>query len=441
MHDRVKECDTIVQRLNSSMQKHWPELHIEQYGSMATQLCLPHSDLDLVVVGFGSGSVATKATSATKQRKKPTRKFSIAALVQQLRKLRWIQSITSIESARVPVVKMMATLPSSKASKTDKSKKGGSGETKRRSRTFVVDITFDPSKAKTVAKGRLLKQPVPCRSPQKSTGMYTPSSEKVCFFDCKMTPCPHLDTTHTGLAASGLLKHYIQLLPPLKILSLVLKQFLYERSLGDTYTGGLSSYCLVLMVVSFLLNRDAEKVTLKATQHVRPLLPFLSYQTGQKQQSTPRVATRQQFMLPASHQQQQQQQRTTHVAELKQANSPGSPVEEEPPYGGEDLGALLMQFLDFYRQFDFRTMGILPKPQGPGQSCFYRLASLSPTLVMADPFNPANNIGKAMFAMWNIQQAFGSAFDQLTYTAGGANTAFNGTLLGSILHGGEQPKK
>ena len=35
-------------------------------------------------------------------------------------------------------------------------------------------------------------------------------------------------------------------------LVLVLKQFLYQRGLHNAFTGGLSSYCLVLMVISFL---------------------------------------------------------------------------------------------------------------------------------------------------------------------------------------------
>lgn len=41
-------------------------------------------------------------------------------------------------------------------------------------------------------------------------------------------------------------------MPPLISLSLVLKQFLFERGLNNSFNGGLSSYCLVLMVVSFL---------------------------------------------------------------------------------------------------------------------------------------------------------------------------------------------
>jgi DNA polymerase sigma len=47
-------------------------------------------------------------------------------------------------------------------------------------------------------------------------------------------------------------KGFVRSLPALTPLVLVLKQFLYERGLNNPYTGGLSSYCIILMVVSFL---------------------------------------------------------------------------------------------------------------------------------------------------------------------------------------------
>ena len=43
--------------------------------------------------------------------------------------------------------------------------------------------------------------------------------------------------------------------PYLKHLVLVLKQFLLQRDLNEVFTGGISSYSLILMVVSFLQMR------------------------------------------------------------------------------------------------------------------------------------------------------------------------------------------
>jgi hypothetical protein len=59
-------------------------------------------------------------------------------------------------------------------------------------------------------------------------------------------------TNHSGAEARELLKYYCGMYKELKPLVLVLKQFLYLRKLNNSYTGGLSSYCLVLMIVSFL---------------------------------------------------------------------------------------------------------------------------------------------------------------------------------------------
>merc|ERR1719208_740793 len=57
--------------------------------------------------------------------------------------------------------------------------------------------------------------------------------------------------TDNGIRAATLIKFYKQTYPPLAKLIYVLKQFLLQRDLNEVFTGGLSSYCLILMVVSF----------------------------------------------------------------------------------------------------------------------------------------------------------------------------------------------
>lgn len=55
-----------------------------------------------------------------------------------------------------------------------------------------------------------------------------------------------------GLKSVELVKMYKKQFPSLQKLICVLKQFLLQRDLNEVFTGGLSSYCLILMVVSFL---------------------------------------------------------------------------------------------------------------------------------------------------------------------------------------------
>lgn len=58
-------------------------------------------------------------------------------------------------------------------------------------------------------------------------------------------------STHSGLIARDLIKRYAEELPELYPLAVVFKQLLRERDLNDAYTGGLSSYSIVLMIVHF----------------------------------------------------------------------------------------------------------------------------------------------------------------------------------------------
>ncbi|OWZ02264.1 hypothetical protein PHMEG_00026204 [Phytophthora megakarya] len=57
--------------------------------------------------------------------------------------------------------------------------------------------------------------------------------------------------THSGLLARDLIKRYADTLPELYPLAIVFKQLLRERDLNDAYTGGLSSYSVVLMIIHF----------------------------------------------------------------------------------------------------------------------------------------------------------------------------------------------
>merc|ERR1719219_2863460 len=61
-----------------------------------------------------------------------------------------------------------------------------------------------------------------------------------------------------GLRAVELIKHFKKRYPALPKLIYVLKQFLYQRDLNEVYSGGLSSYALILMVVSFLQQHVRE---------------------------------------------------------------------------------------------------------------------------------------------------------------------------------------
>uniref|UniRef100_A0AAY4E1P3 Terminal nucleotidyltransferase 4A n=1 Tax=Denticeps clupeoides TaxID=299321 RepID=A0AAY4E1P3_9TELE len=56
----------------------------------------------------------------------------------------------------------------------------------------------------------------------------------------------------TGVKAARFIKEYMKKYTALPYLIFVLKQFLLQRDLNEVFTGGISSYSLILMVISFL---------------------------------------------------------------------------------------------------------------------------------------------------------------------------------------------
>jgi non-canonical poly(A) RNA polymerase PAPD5/7 len=55
-----------------------------------------------------------------------------------------------------------------------------------------------------------------------------------------------------GVKSAALIKEYLNEFPCLRYLAMVLKQFLLQRDLNEVWTGGIGSYSLILMIVSFL---------------------------------------------------------------------------------------------------------------------------------------------------------------------------------------------
>jgi non-canonical poly(A) RNA polymerase PAPD5/7 len=62
----------------------------------------------------------------------------------------------------------------------------------------------------------------------------------------------------TGPQAAKLMHQYMDALPPLRPLTFVLKYFMAARGLNQPYTGGVGSFLLQMMIVSFLQHRERE---------------------------------------------------------------------------------------------------------------------------------------------------------------------------------------
>eukprot|EP00727_Mastigamoeba_balamuthi_P004321 m51a1_g13887 hypothetical protein (1283) ;mRNA; f:664538-669641 len=182
-----------------------PGSSVVPFGSYATSLCIPTSDLDLVcVLPSDQGSLDRRA--------------SFRVLVEGLRGESWVSWMKPIETAAIPVIKLMS-----------------------KAEYIPTDVTF------TIR---------PSNGADDDRGVEADGAPK-----------------HRGLRNSDMVKSFLRDLRSFKPILLVLKQLLYERGLNNTYTGGLGSFCLSLMVASYLQVFDSHQ----AQDLGSLLVGFLSY--------------------------------------------------------------------------------------------------------------------------------------------------------------------
>ncbi|CAK4075053.1 unnamed protein product [Aphanomyces euteiches] len=142
----------------------WPNATIKPFGSQLTQMFLPTSDIDMVVLNGPEG------------------KEPLFALAARLEELDMVSYIEVVDGARIPIVKFVHA---------------ESG--------LSVDVSFGVT---------------------------------------------------SGFATAELVLSYQKKFAPFRPLTLLLKYFLQQRGLNETFKGGVGSFLLQLMVVSFLQHSN-----------------------------------------------------------------------------------------------------------------------------------------------------------------------------------------
>jgi len=145
----------------------WPDARVEIIGSYKTELCLPTSDIDLVIFG------------AYKQMSDLVPLFQLAMLLEE-HKLAWRNGVKVITTAKVPIIKFQEV-------------KSGS----------FIDIAFE---------------------------------------------------VNTGIENTKIVQNFLVQYPLLRPLTLVVKYYLKQNFLNDTWSGGIGSYTLVILIISYLQN-------------------------------------------------------------------------------------------------------------------------------------------------------------------------------------------
>jgi len=158
-------------------------------------------------------------------------------------------------------------------------------------------------------------------------------------------------------------KRYLAETPLLRPLVLIVKEYLSEKGLNNTYTGGLGSYCLIIMARTFLhmFNTSPDN-----------LLPVKGSATATTTTATAPAAT------------------------VTAASTATRPAPADNPLS--DIGKAVLAFFKFYgTEFDYTTMGISTKRGG----VFYHIGDIgyyngTAALVIEDPFDPMSNIASSV---------------------------------------------
>ena len=62
--------------------------------------------------------------------------------------------------------------------------------------------------------------------------------------------------TSAGFDSTQLMKNWINRIPIVQKLIVIFKHILFIRSYNSNFTGGIGSYCLFIMIVAFLKNKN-----------------------------------------------------------------------------------------------------------------------------------------------------------------------------------------
>ncbi|GAM24060.1 hypothetical protein SAMD00019534_072350 [Acytostelium subglobosum LB1] len=162
--------------------------------------------------------------------------------------------------------------------------------------------------------------------------------------------------TPNGVENTGIVKMYLKKYKSMKLLLLLLKYFLFQNNLNETYTGGIGSYALALMVASFIQMRH---------------IPY-----------DQRVVTRK-----------------------------SKPIDEKDRrHAGEDTdyGAMLLEFFQLYGQsFQYSRHGICLTNGG---FYFQKEEQFGTYLTLRDPHDANNDVGRNSFNISFIRGVFTNAF-------------------------------
>ncbi|XP_015694239.1 uncharacterized protein LOC102706205 isoform X2 [Oryza brachyantha] len=230
-----------VKRVTRCLQVLWPRSRTNLFGSNATGLALPTSDVDLVISLPPVRNLEPIKEAGILEGRNGIKETCLQHAARCLANQDWVRtdSLKTVENTAIPVIMLVAQVPCD----TNLSSEYSS----------VLDSSPDQLSINVLGD-----QGSPPRSDNSSSeGSSMPLCSRANKDDGNVVQSIRLDISfkspsHTGLQTTELVRELTQQFPAAVPLALILKKFLADRSLDHPYSGGLSSYCLVLLIVRFL---------------------------------------------------------------------------------------------------------------------------------------------------------------------------------------------
>ncbi|KAL0308986.1 UNVERIFIED_CONTAM: Poly(A) RNA polymerase gld-4 [Sesamum radiatum] len=220
-----------VKRVARSLQVLWPRSRTNIFGSNATGLSLPSSDVDLVVCLPPVRNLEPIKEAGILEGRNGIKETCLQHAARYLANQEWVKSdsLKIVENTAIPIIMLVVEVPHALISAT------------------MSNVQIPKEEADQVAS----EDGNPFQTDAASLeGTTSPKWSKIRNgtndgFKSVRLDISFKSPTHTGLQTTGLVKDLTERFPSVTPLALVLKQFLADRSLDQSYSGGLSSYCLV----------------------------------------------------------------------------------------------------------------------------------------------------------------------------------------------------
>ncbi|KAK4760217.1 hypothetical protein SAY87_023348 [Trapa incisa] len=227
-----------VKRVTRSLQVLWPRSRTNIFGSVTTGLALPTSDVDLVVCLPPVRNLEPIKEAGILEGRNGIKETCLQHAARYLANQEWVKndSLKTVENTAIPIIMLEVEVPhdliTSNASRVQSPK----GDTLQINSEDCNHVDFQVGESEKSATPRDSQTSYECRIDLKTVRL------DISF----------KSTSHTGLQTTELVRRLTDQFPAAMPLALLLKKFLAFRGLDQSYSGGLSSYCLVLLITRFL---------------------------------------------------------------------------------------------------------------------------------------------------------------------------------------------